>query len=73
MNKLSLAAGAAAISPLGLALAVALAGGATISSTTTAAAAVAYACGGTTASVGTSTGNGQTLTAEQMEIGRAHV
>ena len=66
MNKLSLAAGAAAVSPLGLALAVALAGGATISSTTTAAAAVAYACGGTTASIGTSTGNGQSLTAEQM-------
>jgi cell wall-associated NlpC family hydrolase len=66
VNKLSLAAGAAAISPLGLALAVALAGGATISSTGAAAAAVTNTCDGSPADVGTPTSSRQSLTAEQL-------
>lgn len=66
MNKLSLAAGAAAVSPLALALAVALAGGATISSTDVAAAAVAYTCNGPAVNAGTSIGTSQSLSAEQL-------
>ena len=62
---MSLAAGAAFLSPLGFALAIALAGGATIASTNTAAA-VAYSCGSSSVGVGTSTGSGQSLTAEQL-------
>jgi cell wall-associated NlpC family hydrolase len=57
---------AAAVSPLALAASVAFAAGASASTTSTAAAAVEVACGQATATVGTSLGDGQSLSAEQL-------
>ncbi len=56
----------ASVSPLALAASVAFAAGASASATSTAAAAVEVACGQAAATVGTSLGEGQSLSAEQL-------
>lgn len=63
MKKYALAAAAA---PLALAACVAFAAGASASTTGTAAAAIEVACGQAPATVGTSLGGGQSLSAEQL-------
>lgn len=56
----------ASVSPLALAASVAFAAGASASATSTAAAAVEVACGQAAATVGTSLGEGHSLSAEQL-------